>query len=228
MGIRGMEADAGGMMLTHSTLASGLLAVTILSIAFAWPYLSVAFVSFWHELWSVRQRRNVFDEVPGASIPATVMLFAIFAVYGGIILYFVPGLPPSLNLYGIGAAMLLLTAFVLFQYITYRMVAYAFAGPVEGRKWINGYVASQAFASILIVPVAVLLLLHPEWHKVLVSIALCVYIIFHLLFIVKGFRIFYSNFLSLLYFILYLCSLEIIPILALFHLTEILWGVTAL
>ena len=38
------------------------------------------------------------------------------------------------------------------------------------------------------------------------------YIIARVIFICKGFIVFYDNFYSLLYFILYLCTLEIAPI----------------
>ncbi|MDE6061420.1 MAG: DUF4271 domain-containing protein, partial [Duncaniella sp.] len=44
-----------------------------------------------------------------------------------------------------------------------------------------------------------------------VTIAIICYVLVRLIFIFKGFRLFYDNFGSLLYFILYLCTLEIVP-----------------
>lgn len=47
-------------------------------------------------------------------------------------------------------------------------------------------------------------------------VAAAAYIAARVTFIAKGFRLFYDNFLSLLYFILYFCTLEIAPVAALY------------
>ncbi|MBP3590263.1 MAG: DUF4271 domain-containing protein, partial [Muribaculaceae bacterium] len=39
-----------------------------------------------------------------------------------------------------------------------------------------------------------------------------IYVSARLIFIIKGFKIFYNGFISLIYFILYLCTLEIVPL----------------
>ncbi|MDE6240375.1 MAG: DUF4271 domain-containing protein, partial [Muribaculaceae bacterium] len=44
------------------------------------------------------------------------------------------------------------------------------------------------------------------------------YLLFRLVFISNGFSIFYRNIFSLVYFILYLCTLEIIPLIYVFKL----------
>ena len=42
------------------------------------------------------------------------------------------------------------------------------------------------------------------------------YLVVRLIFICKGFRLFYDNLLSSVYFILYLCTLEIAPLILLY------------
>ncbi|MBR5727625.1 MAG: DUF4271 domain-containing protein, partial [Muribaculaceae bacterium] len=45
------------------------------------------------------------------------------------------------------------------------------------------------------------------------------YICARFIFIFKGIRIFYSNLLSILYFILYLCGVEIVPLIVIYGIT---------
>ncbi|MDE6169760.1 MAG: DUF4271 domain-containing protein, partial [Duncaniella sp.] len=47
--------------------------------------------------------------------------------------------------------------------------------------------------------------------------AVVFYFLTRILFICKGFRLFYDNFGSLLYFILYLCTLEIVPLVLIYR-----------
>ncbi|MGM9811684.1 MAG: DUF4271 domain-containing protein [Muribaculaceae bacterium] len=44
-----------------------------------------------------------------------------------------------------------------------------------------------------------------------------IYFVCRLIYIIKGFRIFFNNFTSIFYFILYLCSGEIIPLIAVYY-----------
>ncbi|MDE6196748.1 MAG: DUF4271 domain-containing protein, partial [Muribaculaceae bacterium] len=143
------------------------------------------------------------------------------------VLYNVPGYPPSPSFYGASAFMALMAAWYGFRYVAYRLVAFAFAGRESGRRWINGFMATQAYSGLLMIAPAFLLLYRPGWHDTLITISLSVYSAANLLFIAKGFRIFYRNFQSLLYFILYLCTLEIIPMFAIYRLSVYLWALTS-
>ena len=49
-------------------------------------------------------------------------------------------------------------------------------------------------------------------HAPMLWIGVIIYISCRIVFICKGFRIFFNNLVSLLYFILYLCSVEIVPV----------------
>ncbi|MCH5320108.1 MAG: DUF4271 domain-containing protein, partial [Paramuribaculum sp.] len=55
-----------------------------------------------------------------------------------------------------------------------------------------------------------------------VYFAMVLYVLARIMFIVKGFRIFYTNSASIVYFILYLCSLEIVPVTIFFYLAYLL------
>ncbi len=209
------------------TPLSILMVGTLLLAAFNARGVARAIKRYSHALWSVRRRPNVFDDERTVPLPVVILLSLVFVVFGGVVLYNLPGLPPSPCFAGAAASMLLLGGYYIFQYCAYRLVAFAFATPDGRRQWLDGFIATQAFSGLAMVLPAFLLVYEPEWRYVLVVASLSIYFIGRILFISKGFRIFYSRFRSLLYFILYLCTLEIVPMLAIYRLNVYLWAYTA-
>jgi hypothetical protein len=65
---------------------------------------------------------------------------------------------------------------------------------------------------LALLPVLVLLMLYPANGKLLLSVAALLYLVGRLVFVIKGFRIFYGNLTSIIYFLLYLCAVEIVPL----------------
>lgn len=117
--------------------------------------------------------------------------------------------------------LLALTAlcFYLWQLAVYGTIGYAFADRDATRQWLLGFNSSQVLLSFLLIIPALLSLFYTGLTNLMLILAVGCYILTRILFICKGFRIFYTNFSSLLYFILYLCALEIIPLLILRRLS---------
>ncbi len=213
-----------------ATYGSGLTALlmgTLVVAAINAGGIGRTLKSYRHELWSVRRRHNVFDDEHSASLPMAILLALVFVVFGGVVLYNLPGYPPSPSFAGATASMALLAVYYIFRYVAYRLVGFAFAGKTGAVRWINGFMATQAYAGLLLIVPALLLVVRPEWRDILVTISLSIYGVADILFIAKGFRIFYTKIQSLLYFILYLCTLEIIPMLVIYRLSAYLWAYTA-
>lgn len=101
--------------------------------------------------------------------------------------------------------------YYLFQLCAYNAVGYAFTDNEHRRAWIRAFNASQGLLGFALMPAAIVTVFYPVAAMAALWVALALYVVARFLFIVKGFRIFYENFGSLLYFILYLCTLEIIP-----------------
>lgn len=203
-----------------------LLTGTFLVAAFSARGIARAVKRYSHALWSVRWRPNVFDDERTVPLPVVALLYLVFVVYGGIVLYNIPSAPSPPYFVGAVGAMLFTAAYFIFQYIAYRTVAFAFTTPEGRHRWLDGFMATQAFSSLLMVIPAFLLVYKPEWRVAAVIFSLSIYFIGRLLFVAKGFRIFYSGIRSLLYFILYLCTLEIIPLLAIFRICAYLRAYT--
>ena len=101
--------------------------------------------------------------------------------------------------------------YYVWQLLIFRLVGYVFTDRFSAWQWIKGFSASQSLLGLTLVLPALVVLFNPEQAGTVVLIAVVCYLLTRLIFIFKGFRLFYDNFGSLLYFILYLCTLEIVP-----------------
>lgn len=111
----------------------------------------------------------------------------------------------------ISALGVIAVGYYFWQLLAYRLVGFVFTDKFTARQWIKGFNASQALLGMLLVVPALIVLFNPEQAKAVAIIGIVCYVLTRLIFIFKGFRLFYENFGSLLYFILYLCTLEIVP-----------------
>lgn len=103
-------------------------------------------------------------------------------------------------------------AYFLFQYIVYLSVGYAFTSSEGCRLWVEGFTAAMSMLGFMLLVPALLVVFYPALSPVAIPLSAALYIIARIMFIYKGFRIFYTNFGSIVYFILYLCTLEIVPV----------------
>ncbi len=180
------------------------------------------------ELWKVRPGRdNVFDEHPAGDTRVMLLLSLQSVVCTGILLCtavcrvatdrFTAMTAPA-----VGLTIAVCAAYYLLQQLAYNVVGYTFATPAGRREWIRGFNASQSLLGLTLLVPAVLAVFYPEIAAVTVMVGFGLYIIARLLFIFKGFRIFYNKIGSLVYFILYLCTLEIIPVVFIYKFTHFL------
>lgn len=203
----------------HDTGIVSLLLIVFLLVAFNFKNGYKYFLHLDNYLFSVRRYQNTFDD---HTVSETGLMFSLIAntcVMEGIIIYLALGyygsLPPEAGLVtkligGLSGGALL---FYLAQQVLYRVLGYTFLADAVGtRLLVEGFNASQAILGLLLCPVAFAMLLWPGSFVMLFMLAALMYIICRIVFICKGFRIFFNNLASLLYFILYLCSVEIVPL----------------
>ena len=207
----GLDPEPLAANYSHSTGLSCVLAGVLALAALNAGAIRRTLLRYRRDLWSIRKRRNVFDESRAVSLRAAIVLALVFCVFGGVALYNIPYAPATPSFAGAAIAMGVLAGYYAVQMCAYILIGYAFSTPLGCRQWLRGFAASQAYAGIGLVIPALLLINVPEWHYILVIISLSIYFLFRVVFISKGFRIFYRNYESWLYFILYLCSVEIIP-----------------
>ncbi len=101
--------------------------------------------------------------------------------------------------------------FLTLQLFMYRLIGFTFSDDRLTDLWVGGFLSSQAALGLLLFPIAVITLVFPATIKMMVTMSIVLYILARIVFISKGFRIFFNNLSSSIYFILYLCAVEIVP-----------------
>lgn len=201
------------------TLLLAVIFLLMVSYRSGYKYIE----NFFHNMFSVRRRESLFANRTVNETQILSALVLLTCVAEGIIAYFaLPALQPSL-----AAAMqqrpavFVLTlsgialVFYLAQLAVFRLLGYIFSDKVSTKLFLDGFKASQSMLGLLLLPVAALLLATNEMLKPLLIIAIIFYFAARVVFLSKGFRIFYGNLLSHVYFILYLCGVEIVPLILL-------------
>lgn len=204
----------------HDTPSMALLLAGLLAVALSYHTGYKYIENFFHYMFSTRRRENLFEDHTVNETSILAALIANTCIVEGLIIYFaVQLLCPSLagllrdNVFGHVAAYCgLALAFYAIQWLAYKVLGYTFSDKLGTKLWVDGFKASQAFLGLLLLPVLILLMLYPSYGKLLLSVGLFLYLVARMIFIIKGFRIFYSNLSSIVYFILYLCAVEIVPV----------------
>ncbi len=179
------------------------------------------------ELVNIRQGRDkVFDEHPAGDNRVMIQLVAQGIVCIGLLLTAaqcrLTGRSIDMTGSAVASVVGVVTLYYFFQLVAYNVVGYTFTSPDGRREWLRGFNASQALLGLALAIPAVLTVFYPDAISWTVWISVGVYAIMRLLFIFKGFRIFYDKIDALLYFILYLCTLEIIPLTLVYHCSHLL------
>lgn len=126
-------------------------------------------------------------------------------------------LTPALYFRCAAVCTLLCAALYQIQRAGYAVTAYTFAPhpATDRRSWLRAFAATQSMLGVALLVPALGALFYPMRAMALLWTAAALYITARILFIIKGFRIFYENGFSVFYFFLYLCTLEILPLVAL-------------
>ena len=170
-----------------------------------------------HDLFSLKVRENIFDDETTTDSRTYIFLFLQLFVSESLLLYTFLATPEdyttylSLNLL-LGKLFLLMASYYVFQLVAYSVLGYVFIVQNGISIFLKGFYASQGLLSIAILMPAMASVFYPEYGSIMVIIGAICYIFTKICFIIKGIRIFYQNFFSWLYFILYLCTVEIIPL----------------
>ena len=217
---------------------SGVLCLLIgmfLLLSFNFRHYSTFLKNFLTDLLSTRRREGTFEVNTFSETGVLVSVVLVACLSQGIIINAwlngagLAGVIPGAFI-TIGGITLAGALYYLWQLAAYATVGYVFTDKVSARMWLKGFNASQALLAFMLFIPALAVLFNPGAATAVVTIGISAYILARFLFICKGFRLFYDNFGSLVYFILYLCTLEITPLVVVYRmacaLPPILEGVT--
>jgi len=213
----------------HDTPCMVLLLLGVLTVVVSYRTGYKYFENIWHNMFSTRRRENLFEDHTVNETQVLAALIANTCIVQGFLLYHAvqwwrPALAGAMHshvfLY-VGVFCLLVLAFYVAQWVTYKVLGFVFSDQVGSKLLLDGFKATQSVMGLVLLPVLVLVMLYPAHTPWLLGVAALCYLVARIIFIYKGFRIFYSNLSSFLYFILYLCAVEIVPLTILAYVT--LW-----
>lgn len=199
-----------------------LIIAVLLLVTFNFRHYSTFIKTFTQNLFSVRKRQNNFD--PRSTVSETSILFSLLVLLclcEGILMFSAASVHLRIEKVfpAVGLLSGLAAVYYIFQLVAYNTLGYVFTSSENRVLFLKGFNASQSLLAVALVVPAIVSLFNPEYSALLVSVAVFLYIVARIIFIIKGFRIFYKNSFSLLYFILYLCTLEIIPLILIYKAT---------
>ena len=229
-----MEVPAAGKALPfsrsplHDTPSMALLIAGLIAVALSYHTGYKYIENFFHYMFSTRRRENLFEDHTVNETSILAALIANTCIVEGFLIYMAmllmrPELTASMQsktFLHIGVFCALALGFYIIQWLVYKTLGYTFSDKEATKLWLDGFKASQAMLGLVLLPVMILVMVFTTNGKMLLCVAALLYLVARLIFIYKGFRIFFSNLSSYLYFILYLCAVEIVPLVILTGVTN--------
>lgn len=178
------------------------------------------------DLSETRARHNAFDDtVKETSL--LVLLNLIWTLLAGILLWTgllhyggADTLTGNITGWTAATGIALCTgaclAYIVFINLAYWIVGIVFSDKYKTSAWVKGAAASTGLECFLLFPIALVALTLPHIAPEMAVAGVAVFAVGKLIFIFKGFRIFFSQVSSWLLFLYYLCSLEIVPVILTF------------
>ena len=165
----------------------------------------------------VRRRNNLFDDTIRESsflILADILWISSAGVilYGALSRWHPASVAVNAEYLSIALCMGVTAIYALLMDLTYYVIGAVFSDRYLSAMWVKGNRAVHALESFILLPVSLVYLCVPQWSGITLYCGLAIIAIGALVFICKGFRIFFSEITSWLLFLYYLCSIEIVPI----------------
>ena len=140
-----------------------------------------------------------------------ILLAQTFVMEGIALTFLIHYLKPELTYIGyfkeILCAAVLATLYYNFQQSAYRILGSIFTESGITKQWIDNHASINLLLGIILFPIIFCMIYLPGLLLVTIS-----YIFSRIIFIYKGIKIFLRDVYGILYFILYLCALEIMPL----------------
>lgn len=193
-----------------------LVVVTFLLLSLNFSHYSTFLKTFAEDLWNVRRR--VSEGVHTVSETRVLLSLVLLAcVSEGILLF--AAIAPATGLFDrLIGCVCVAAGYYAWQVLAYNITGFAFTDAQSREQWLKGFNASQSLLGLGLVIPALLSLFYPGVAPVMISLGIILYALARIVFICKGFRLFYDNIFSIVYFILYFCTLEIAPLLLIYKL----------
>lgn len=213
---RGIAPRERAMLPGYDSGIACLLIGAFLLIAFNLRHYTTMLKSLPRDLFSVRRRDNLFEEHTMNETRLLLSMIVLLCLNVAILVtacVTAASIAPPLS----HLAMIIIFAIAMAGYYVAQLCAYSTVGAVfadsdVSRLWLKGFNASQSTLGLALVIPAIVVVFDPGAVVPMTVTAATLYLIARMIFIYKGFRLFYHKISSFVYFILYLCTLEVAPV----------------
>ena len=220
-----LEVSDAGNARTHNSSPlhdTGSMIMFLLSCLFlitSYRLGNVYISNLMHNMFSTKGKDDLYADHTMSDTRIIVALIINTCLMEGLLLFYgLAWIDPQLTLalqrsVFLHVFVLVMAAglFITLQLFLYRLIGFTFSDDRLTELWVGGFLASQAMLGLLLFPIVVLTLVFPTTIKLMLTLSIILYILARIVFIWKGFRIFFNNLSSSIYFILYLCAVEIVP-----------------
>ncbi len=203
-----------------SSMLTALLAIFIVS-AFCAPTISRVSGLYFKQLLRSTREPLSGERTFGERLALFICLLQTVAFEGLLLFAAFNGVNAAAPLRLFGALAGLCGGLMLVQLAGYRLVGYAFANPEDTHSWQSAFFITQSLLGYMLAIPAVVVLFYPGSCRLLCGIGMGFYTLCRIPLFISEFRIFKTDKFSLFYFFLYLCTLEIVPLLAVRRLAEL-------
>lgn len=224
----GLEGSTRQNKLNSNSEILTLIVLLLVAISLSFKDYLKLFSKFAEEMRSSHKSRgNAFDERSSHETRLMCLSILQYIVCGGIMLFALAARhsgvsPDDYGFTTLAAEIGVFAAYYIFDITAYSVVGYTFAGIESMKVLLRRFNSSQSILGITIALPALIVIFYPLLSDAMIYTSVTLYMLARLLFIIKGFDIFFTNIFSLLYFILYLCALEIIPLIYVYHFALLL------
>lgn len=166
---------------------------------------------------------RLYREKVGNMLDVSYRLDFFFLLVLGLFLYqiisFVQGASPETSLLYFGVSFGAVVVYVLFKFLVYRFVGFTFDTLMETQEYIFYAKLGNRILGLILFPIVVaLLLIQGDGALFLIILGGIIIIFFSIIGLYRGIRVIAQKVFSIYYMILYLCTLEILPLLLLWRI----------
>lgn len=172
-------------------------------------------------LGNIKERQQLFHLF---MIFQALFLISLFLYYSGITFFSLPIGSIETILKSIGLSFSVVILFYLLKQGLYLLFAWTFAIPDQTRLWGTSYIATIELWGVLLYPLLILSFFSNIQPRVCLFLFLILYILCRFVIFYKSIRIFQIKKDRLLFFFLYLCAQEIMPLFLTFKGIEYLYN----
>lgn len=191
-------------------------------------YLRHLFIS----LFKANSRGNLFDETTINENQLRLSLILLTFTTEGMALYYSLIAPQvtnsNLTLPCMASCIVMCGLYYLLQKVVYRLLGNIFSSRQQTDSFLENFTSVNIFIGLFFTPLILLILFIPGMSHIAIFICLILYILARGIIIYKGIRFFLPHIYKLHYLILYLCTLEIIPLLLIRKLVVFVYKIFSL